>query len=220
MMSRQAIHRLGSIGVAAGALGALSAVVLLMWPPQVAPGPVSYPLTSTGFRIAQAWFFVHHFGLIAVLVGLATSGAVGSGRIARIGAWSAVAGALMLAGAELLAMPYANADFTLAYAGPMGAAYGIATTLIGAGMIAAGIGVLRTNRWSGWHRWIPLAIGIAEFVVLTPGILGGFVAARLAIGFWMVLFGFLGWGLRAESGIHTTVDMARIPERGLNQKPT
>lgn len=212
MMTRQAMSRLGSVGVAAGALGALSAVVLLMWPPQVAPGPVSYPFTSTGFGIAQTWFFVHHFGLIAVLAGLAASGAVGSGRIARIGAWSAVVGAVMLAGAELLAMRYANTEFTLAYAGPMGAAYGIATTLIGVGMIAAGIGVLRTNRWSGWHRWIPLAIGITEFVVLTPGIFAGFVAARIVIGSWMLLFGLLGWGLRAESGVRATIDAARVPD--------
>lgn len=211
-MTRQAISRFGSVGVAAGALGALSAVVLLMWPPQVALGPVSYPFTSSGFRIAQTWFFVHHFGLITVLVGLAASGAVGSGRIARIGAWSAVVGTVMLAGAEVLAMQYADTEFTLAYAGPMGAAYGIATTLIGVGMIAAGIGVLRTNRWSGWHRWIPLAIGITEFVVLTPGIFAGFVAARIVIGSWMLLFGLLGWGLRDESGIRATIDAARVPD--------
>ena len=212
MMSREALARLGSIGVAAGALGAVSAAVLLLWPHQVAPGPVSYPFTSNGFRIAQAWFFVHHFGLIAVLAGLAGSGAAGAGRIARIGAWSAVAGAVMLAGAELLAIGYADTDFAVAYSGPMGAAYGIATTVIGAGMVAAGVAVLRAHRWTGWHRWIPLVIGVSEFVVLTPGIFAGFVAARLAIGSWMVLFGLLGWALRAESSVGATVDAAPVLE--------
>ena len=191
--------RLGYAGLAAGALGVLSALVLLAWPPQVAPGPVHYPFTTTGFAIAQAWFFVHHFGLVAVLAALAVSGATGPGRVVRGGAWLAVAGALALALAELNAIAYANADFKAANAGFMGTAYGIASTAIGLGTLVAGVGVLRARRWTGWHRWVPLAIGVTEFVVLTPGLFLGFVAARLVIGFWMLLFGLLGWSVLAEA---------------------
>lgn len=52
----------GYVGVVAGVLGALSAVVLLLWPPQVSEELLSYPLTADGFYVAQAWFFVHHLG--------------------------------------------------------------------------------------------------------------------------------------------------------------
>jgi len=209
-MSKRMLSRLGYAGLAAGALGALSAVVLLAWPPQVAPGPVHYPFTTTGFEVAQLWFFVHHWGLVAVLIGLAASGAGGSGRIARGGAWIAAVGAVGLAGAELLAIQYANADFRQANSGLMGAAYGISCTAIGAGMVAMGIGVVRTRRWGSWHRWTPLAIGVTEFLVLTPGLFGGFVAARIVIGSWMLLFALLGWSLRAENGAPAASESARL----------
>ncbi|ADU49340.1 hypothetical protein Intca_2839 [Intrasporangium calvum DSM 43043] len=53
--------------------------------------------------------------------------------------------------------------------------------------------------WPGRRRWTPLAIGIATFAVLTPGMFGGFVIARLAIGLWMLLFTALGWSLHIEA---------------------
>ncbi|MFN2465270.1 MAG: hypothetical protein ABR598_03280 [Candidatus Dormibacteria bacterium] len=209
-MSRQVISRLAYAGIAAGVLGVLSAVVLLAWPPQVAPGPVHYPFTTNGFRVAQAWFFIHHLGLVAVLVGLAASGAAGSKRSARAGAWLAVAGAVGLTGAELLAIQYANVDFAKANSGLMGAAYGVSCTAIGAGMLVMGIGVVRARRWEGWHRWMPLAVGVVEFLVLTPGLFAGFVAARMVIGFWMLLFALLGWSLRAEIGASTVSERSRV----------
>lgn len=198
-MSRQLLSRAGLIGLATGVLGALSALVLLFWPPQIAEGPVSYPFTSTGFLIAQAWFFVHHFGLIVALLALAVSGAIGNGRFARGGARLAIIGMVLLTCTELLAMRYAEWDNDTANAGLMGTSYGIASTVVGVGMIVAGVGVLRAGVWSGWRRWTPLAIGVTVFAVLTPGMFGGFVMARLAIGFWMLTFAALGWSLIAES---------------------
>lgn len=198
-MSGQLLSRLGLVGTATGIIGALGAVLLLAWPAQVAEGPVSYPFTITGFYVAQAWFFVHHLGMVAVLLGLAISGAVGLGRIARAGAWLAVSGTVLLAGAELLAMRYADSDFATANAGLMGAAYAVSSKLIGIGVIVAGVGLLRTRDWTGWRRWMPLLVGVTEFLVLTPGIMGGFVIARLSIGFWMLIFAALGWALHVES---------------------
>lgn len=197
--SRQLLPRAGLIGLVTGVLGAISALVLLYWPPQIAEGPVSYPFTTTGFLIAQAWFFVHHFGLVIALTALAVSGAVGNGRFVRGGAWLAVIGMILLTFTELLAMRYADWDFDTANAGVMGTSYGVACTVIGLGMIVAGVGVLRAGVWTGWRRWVPLAIGVALFAVVTPGMFGGFVIARLAIGFWMLQFAALGWSLHAES---------------------
>lgn len=198
-MSRQHVSAAGIIGVLAGVLGALSAFVLLAWPPQVAEGLVRYPFTTTGFLLAQAWFAVHHLGLLIAIVALVASGAVGSGRFARGGGWVAAAGMVLLSLAELLAMRYANWADETANAGLMGTAYGIATIVIGLGMLGAGAGVLRARVWSGWPRWTPLAIGIAVFAVVTPSTFSGFVLGRLAIALWMLLFAALGWSLHAES---------------------
>lgn len=191
--------RAGLVGLIAGVLGALSAVALLGWPPQVEPGVVSYPLTSRGFRVVQGWFFVHHFGLSFALAALAVSPAVGSRRIVRGAAWLAVAGMVLLSFVELLAMRYADWDDTAANEGLMGSAYGVAVTWVGLAMLVVGVGVLRARVWAGWHRWVPLAIGVAVFVVVTPGMFGGFVIGRLAIGFWMLMFAALGWSLYVTS---------------------
>jgi hypothetical protein len=194
-MSEIALRRAGLLCLVAGLLGAASAVVLIAWPPQVDESLVSYPFTSTGFLAVQAFFFVHHLGLLAGVVALALVGPALGGRVSRAGAWIAVLGTAGLAGAELLAMRYAEWDFDEANAGLMGTTYGITSTLIGIGMIMAGVGVVRARVWTGWERWTPLVIGVAEFVMLTPGLFGGFVLARVVIGTWMLMFAALGWSL-------------------------
>lgn len=197
-MSAQTQARAGLVGLVTGVLGAVGALVLLLWPPQVAPSRVSYPFTATGFRTIQLVFFVHHFGLLAAFVALAACGAVGARRIYRAGAWLAVLGMVLLTGAELLATRYADWDFDAANSGLMGAAYGVASVIIGLGMLVAGVGVAHTRSWTGWHRWTPLAIGIGQYLVIL-GISGGFVLARISIGLWMLLIATLGWSLFAES---------------------
>jgi hypothetical protein len=78
----------------------------------------------------------------------------------------------------------------------MGACYGIAVTVIGLGTLAAGVGA---DAWRGWRRWTPLAIRIATFAVVIPGMFGGFVVARLAICSWLLLFAALGWSLHVQA---------------------
>jgi hypothetical protein len=198
-MSPRALSSSGSIGLITGILGVLSAIVMLSWTPQSTEGVLHYPFTPDGFRILQTWFFVHHFGLVAVLVGLLMSGAVGAGRFFRAGAWIAIIGMVMLTGMELFAIQYTEWDTKAANEGTMGAGYGISTSLVGLGMLIAGAGVLRTRVWSGWRRWIPLLIGLSLFLVVTPGMFSGYVIARLAIGSWMALFAALGWALVVET---------------------
>src|SRR4051812_33899184 len=159
-MTRRTIAMLGLVGAVTGAVGVLGALLLLVWHPQVAPGPVSYPFTPAGFAIAQVAFFLHHLGLVAICVGLAASALGRRGRLIRIGAVIAGAGTIGLSLAELNAIGYATQPFAVANAGAMGTAYGVTSTLIGAGLIVAGIGVIRAHDWQGWHRWIPLVVGI------------------------------------------------------------
>jgi hypothetical protein len=198
-VTSRAVSSLGITGAAAGLLGAASAVALLVWPAAGPSGPVHYPFTDTGFYIAQSWFFLHHLGLLAAVVAFVATGGPGTGRVARFGGWLAAAGTALLAIAELNTMRYADWLPKDANAGLMGATYGLSCTLVGIGMILAGVGALRSGSWSGWHRWTPLVLGVAEFVVLTPGLFLGFTAGRVAIGTWMLMYGALGWSAFAES---------------------
>lgn len=52
-MSQETRARAGIIGMVAGLLGVVSALLLLAWPPQVAANLVRYPFTTTGFRVAR-----------------------------------------------------------------------------------------------------------------------------------------------------------------------
>jgi hypothetical protein len=198
-MSDLALRRAGLVCLVTGLLGGALAVVLLGWPTDVDEDLVRYPFSERGFLVSQAVFAVHHVGLVAGAWALALCGAVGRGKVARAGAWSFVAGTLLLTAAEVNTMRYTDWSSDTANAGVMGATYGISCTVIGVGAILAGAGVLRTGLWSGWHAWTPMVIGVAQFVMLTPGMFGGFVVARLAIGAWMLMFAALGWALFVES---------------------
>ncbi len=199
-MSPKTLSTCGKVGFITGVLGVLSVVPMLAWQPESPPGVLKYPFTTTGFRAIQSWFFVHHIGLVVALVALALSGAVGAGRIARAGAWLAVAGMVGLTGMELFAIRFSELDVKVANEGVMDAGYGITTTLVGFGMLVAGVAVLRVRRWTGWWRFVPLLLGVTHFVVVTPAVFSnGYVIARLTIASWMALFAALGWGIMAEA---------------------
>jgi hypothetical protein len=169
---------------------------MLAWPVQSPVGLVRYPFTLAQFHIIQTWFFVHHLGLVAVLVGLARSGASGGGKVTRGAAWMAVVGMTLLALMELFATRFGDWDNRIASEGAMGGGYGVSTNLIGLGLVIAGIGVLRARVWTGWARFIPLTLGVMHFVVVTPCVFSGnFLAGRLGIGSWMLVFGALGLAL-------------------------
>lgn len=198
-LSRSGLSRSGLVCLVTGIVGAALAVLMLAWPTEVDDSLLRYPFSENGFLITQAVFAFHHLGLVVGVVALALSGAVGAGKVARTGAWLLVAGTVLLTASELLTMRYVDWTNDAANAGLMGAAYGVSCTVMGIGAIMAGAGVLRTRAWSGWRAWTPMVIGVAQFVMVTPGMFGGFVVARLVIGAWMLMFAALGWSLYAES---------------------
>jgi hypothetical protein len=199
-MSSVWLVRLGFVGVITAILGVASGGLMLAWPPQVPEEMLSYPFTPDGFRTIQLWFAVHHLGLIAVLVGFAGAAGLGRSRLARAGAILAVIGMVGLTGMEVYARGFAEWQTKAANEGTMGAGYGITTSLVGLGMVVAGIAVLRTRQWTGPWRQVPLAIGVMHFVVVTPAIFSNiYVLARIAIVTWIALFGALGWALVREA---------------------
>src|SRR5687768_3886122 len=147
-MSELSLRRSGLICFVTGIVGAALAVVLLAWPTDVDDSLLRYPFSENGFLATQAVFAVHHLGLVIGVVALALSGAVGSGGVARTGAWLLVAGTVMLTASEVLCMRYVDWSNDAANEGLMGAAYGVSCTLMGIGAILAGAGVLRAKVWS------------------------------------------------------------------------
>jgi hypothetical protein len=190
----------GWLGVAAAITGIASGIAMLLWPEHSARGLLRYPFTTGEFTVMQTWFAVHHVAMIAVLAGFAASNAMGTSRIGRTAAWFSVLGVSLLAVNELHAIAYDEWTLREANQGPLGAGYGISTNVCGLGALVAGIVVVRQRRWTGWHRWVPLAIGIVHFAAVTPAIFSSsFAAARIAIITWIALFGLLGRALIVET---------------------
>jgi uncharacterized protein YndB with AHSA1/START domain len=185
----------GWLGVLAGVLGAAGAIILLAVEPAVGRDRFSYPFTPAGFVAAQVLFSIQHLGLLAGLYGLWRSGAVGTSRVGWLGCWGAIVGMGLLSVMELVAISGSEAAYPSPQANMIESLYGIPSVLIGLSLIAAGIAVIRARRWHGWRRALPLLLGVYVFVPLTPALFASYVAARLAIGGWMLGFAFLGWAL-------------------------
>ena len=120
-----------------------------------------------------------HIGELAAVVALASSGAVGASRPGRTGLAVAAAGQIVLAVAEVVWPRQPDLGNVL---------FGIAPILTGAGLITAGITLVRTDR----GRWLPLALGVYTLAVFVPvEIATGGPPATLAlasIAVWDVLW--------------------------------
>jgi hypothetical protein len=140
-----------------------------------------------------------HLGELAAVVALALSGAAGTGLLGRLGLGLACLGELMLAVAEVITLSAPGTSETL---------FAIAPNLVGLGLILTGIAVIRAGRFTGWRRYVTLALGIYIFVVLTPVIIaaGGPPALPAIAGLlvWQVL-----WVLIAVAVLVETVRQAR-----------
>ncbi len=189
------VPRLGRVCLWAGVLGAASGVVLAAAPAAVGDDRYSYPMTATAFVAAQCWFAVQHLGLWAGIVGLGRSRAQPPRAAVRL----AAAGMLLLAATELAAIGAATSATSGAGPDALGALYGVSTITVGVGLTWAGAAVARHRTWTGPRRWLPLVLGAWVFIPMLPALFGGFLAARLAIIGWMLLFALLGWALDREA---------------------
>ena len=115
--------------------------------------------------------------MLAGVVGLARSGAVGDSVVGRIALGAALAGQSLFIVAEPAAIAGANNAIQETI-------YGIGSLLVILGMTAAGVMVLLSKRWHGWHGWTPLLWGLYLLVVLPVAMALRGSAASLALGLW------------------------------------
>lgn len=187
--------RAGAACLAAGILGAVSGILMAVYPAQVSEDMFSYPLTADGFTVIQIWFFVQHVGLLSGIAALGRAGIMAQGRSARWGSGLAVAGMALLAVTELIAITARNSTYPGDGTGLLDALYGVSSVAVGVGLILAGIAVRRGGLWRGWRGPVVLMTGIFVFVPMMPALIGPFVLARLAITVWMLMFAALGYAL-------------------------
>ncbi len=180
-------------------VGVVSALVTGFVPPAVADDRYSYPYTPKGFVLAQLVFLLNHVLLLVGILGLSRSGAAGRGGLGRSGLRIAIAGMVLLSLCEVRALTLLNVGFPSPPTDFLDIFFGTASMMIGAGLVMAGVSVARAGRWTGWRRFTPFACGAAVFVVLMPALFGPFLAGRLAIGTWMLLFAALAVAMRAET---------------------
>lgn len=181
---------MGGLGVAMSLLGALHAVLLSIYPPAVPDGSYSYPLPPATFAVSQGFLCLRDLALAGLLAALLTTPLVRA-TAARAGV---VLSALCMLGLSVLEVMSVLVEDTV----DIGAWYGFASFGVGLGLLVAGASAARTAG-SGWLRLLPLTLGVYVFIVLTPGILMGFVAGQVVIGGWMLLFAALGQTLRTAS---------------------
>lgn len=146
--ARRTVIALGGLGAGLQVLGGLLETV-----DRVRVG-------EPGFGVRTTVIVAAYLLLVVSVFALARSGAAGRGAIARYGLVVAGAGWVLAVVAELAL----RVDVDLAEQ----VLFPIAIIAIGIGMVAAGVGVLRTGRWHGWRRWIPLACGAYPFAVTFP----------------------------------------------------
>ena len=182
-------------------IGAIGGIVTAFIPPAVSSDWYSYPYTPMGFRVAELVFILNHVLLLVGILGLARSGAAGTGLLGRVGLWISVVGMATLTVCEVGAVTLATSPYPTPRTDFLDMSYGVASILIGVGLVLAGVAVARAGEWGGWQRFVALICGVAVFVIVIPGVFGPFLAGRLAITVWMLMFAALGWALYTRARI-------------------
>jgi hypothetical protein len=163
MNTTASIRRAGILGVLGGALTALAGILVqgvVMPASDVSDEMWSYPWSSDAFVAVSAVYAVLHALVFVGILGYARSGVAGTGRAARAGTATALAGTAVLLVAELLSIPVADQRLDDSGAGLVGACFGLGTALSAIGFLVAGVATVRAARWDGWRRFVPLATGI------------------------------------------------------------
>jgi len=131
-----------------------------------------YPWTSDAYvmlSLVEALAF--GLGLVG-FAALRASGVTGPTRAARVGIGAALAGSALFVVVQLASIAVADQQLNEGAAGAVGAVFGLATLLLGAGLTAAGVAARRAGLWEGWRPTALLACGLWTLamlgIVLTP----------------------------------------------------
>lgn len=180
--------RLSARACMVGGAGFFILAIAALAVPELAPGapPVTW---------LQVLLAVLHMCQIAGIAAISLTGAVG--RAGMVGLWLAAAGAATFAAAEL----------TVLVSGPGSeTAFGLGSLLTIVGLSIAGGSVLHQRRWNGPGRFLPLALGAYNLVMILVLVAGPVQLGLVALAVNAVLWTLLGWSLaatRAAAPLHS-----------------
>lgn len=116
---------------------------------------------TTGFDISGAWMCLSDALFLAAVLVFVRSDDLPRGQLTRVSTWLVVVGST----AAVVAEAMLRADFSLGTD-----AFSVAGPLQALGIIGLGIAVVRAHRWSGWHRFSWLLLGLYVPLVLVPAL--------------------------------------------------
>jgi hypothetical protein len=169
------VRTAGIVGALGGALTALSGLLVetVVTPASDIPDDRwSYPWSGAAFVAVCVVYAAFHALVYYGVLGFARGGAAGTGRAARIGTATALAGTAVLFVSEFLSIPVADQRVDDTGAALVGACFGLGTLLSAVGFVVAGVATVRAAHWDGWRRYTPLATGVwltaLVFLAMTP----------------------------------------------------
>lgn len=189
----------GVASIVAGLAGAAFAVLLLVVPPQVPADRFSFPLAAGPFTAGQILLCLHHLVVATGVLAVLRTTAAGTGRLGRVGGVLGAVALVALGGFELADIAGADVAGETPQLDLVSAGFGIASILMGVGLLLLGIAVVRAHRWTGWRRWLLVVMGVYVFVPLTPAAIGPMLPRLLALAVWSLLFTALGRALLTEA---------------------
>jgi hypothetical protein len=166
------VPTLALISAAAAAIGIIDAVL-------------GMTISALAYDAPPVWWnstllAMMHLGQVAAAIAVSRAGLAGSGVTARIGLVLWILGGLGFAVGELV---------HLAAGGASDIVFQIASIATLVGMVLAGVGVLRTGRWTGPGRFLPLITGL-YLIPLTVVIIATDAALAALAGYsvlWLLL---------------------------------
>jgi hypothetical protein len=182
---RKGFAREGAVALGLGSfVGVPIGVATATVAPQLAtPG-------SAAFGWAGAVLTLAHVAVLFGVAALAASPAARPGWLKRIGFAAALAGL----GAQVLGEAIIRFDMNVG-----NAFFTACMPLMGAGMLLAGIAVIRTGVWSGWRRFSPVACGLYVPAVLIPSFVIAGGPSFLALAGFAAVYALLGLAMFVES---------------------
>lgn len=204
--SRQ-LRGLGTALVISGVMGVVVGILTIMYSPAVPTDQWSYPFTLGWQLTVSVVLALAHLLTLVGFIGVLRANPHRNSRVAAIALWVAIAGFGLLAISEVLSGAIGAESTDSSAAASVGTVFGIASLLVAAGSIVAGVVIVRAKVWDGLGRWIVLASGLVLLVLVTPSnIVGDPTFRNISLILWTLTLIPLGQAVARSARSRPRID--------------